>query len=101
MVKNNAIFAKKRMIVHQIYVKNGRFGEVSDICLVNQFPCAFLCCAFFLTFEGIFCSNFEGIFCCTFEGTELVRFAHEPTSKVRSHNAGHTTARSQYFQKNR
>ena len=44
---------------------------------------------------------FEGIFCSNFEGTELVRFAHEPTSKVRSRNAGHTTARSQLFSKNR
>ena len=27
--------------------------------------------------------------CCTFEGTDLVRKTHEPTSKLRSHNAAH------------
>ena len=36
---------------------------------------------------------------CTFEGTDLVRLAHEPTSKVRSQNAEHTTVREQYFLK--
>ena len=30
-MKNNAIFAKKRMIVHQMCVKSGRFGKVSRI----------------------------------------------------------------------
>jgi hypothetical protein len=33
-----------------------------------------------------------------FEGTDLVRFAHSPTSKLRSQNADHTPVRSQYFQ---
>ena len=40
------------------------------------------------------------IFCSTFEDTDLVRTAHEPTSKVRSHHAAHIPARSQYVQKN-
>ena len=35
--------------------------------------------------------------CCTFEATDLVRNAHEPTSKVRSHNAGHTSNHSHFF----
>ena len=39
-------------------------------------------------------------FCSTFEDTDLVRTAHEPTSKVRSHHAAHIPARSQYVQKN-
>ena len=30
-MKNNAIFAKKRLIVHQMWVKNSRFGKVSRI----------------------------------------------------------------------
>ena len=30
-MKNNATFAKKRMIVHQMWVKNGIFGKVSRI----------------------------------------------------------------------
>ena len=30
-MKNNAIFAKKRVIVHQMWVKNSRFGKVSRI----------------------------------------------------------------------
>ena len=41
LVKNNAIFAKKRRIVHQIYVKNGRFGEVSEDALGRCFPAHF------------------------------------------------------------
>ena len=41
------------------------------------------------------------IFCSTFEDTDLVRTAHEPTSKVRSHHAAHVPARSQYVQKKR
>ena len=36
-MKNNAIFAKKRMIVHQMLVKNGRFGKVPRIFGVADF----------------------------------------------------------------
>ena len=36
-MKNNAIFAKKRMIVHQMLVKNGRFGKVPRI-LIGALP---------------------------------------------------------------
>ena len=39
------------------------------------------------------------IFCRTFEDTDLVRTAHEPTSKVRSHHAAHIPARSQLCKK--
>jgi hypothetical protein len=35
--------------------------------------------------------------CCTFEVTDIA--CGNPTSKVRSQNAGHTTARSQLFSK--
>ena len=34
-----------------------------------------------------------------FEGTGLVSVGHSTTSKVRSHNAAHTTGRSQLFAK--
>ena len=36
-----------------------------------------------------------------FEGTGLVSVGHSTTSKVRSHNAAHTTGRSQLFAKKR
>jgi hypothetical protein len=37
LMKNNAIFAKKRMIVHPMWVKNGRFGKVPRIFGVADF----------------------------------------------------------------
>ena len=44
------------------------------------------------------CLRISKIF-STFEGTDLVRNAHEPTSKVRSQNAAHTSVRSHFFWK--